>query len=754
MNIIAKKNNNKTQNLIQHTEGVLYEIKKLLKKKDIQLVSQLSGYNQNKIYDLIFFAGYFHDIGKVTEQFQNTIKNNSKSYHSLYSSALLSSIDEFKYVVDEDDDVYINLLSLAVLTHHSIFNKDSSFKEIAANSNKYIYDYFESEAESFFNNYKKEYKNFFDKECDYNFNFRISKINELAENISYDFDAVKDIRRKDLEKIRILYSYVSGILNLADWIASAKFSRTFTYNTFDKVLDKNYLLNKLEKALDLDKFIPKNFQDDLSNIKGNVLVEIPTGEGKTEGAYSWSINNLRDENTKIIYTLPTQTTSNKMYERVKKIFNSKTGLIHGASKNYLSKIYEIENGFSPDQIRSELLFMATFNKTFTVSTIDSLFKYFLNLGRYNITNLNYINSCIIIDEIHSFDFKMLGFIKRFIEISEKTNVPLCIMSASIPKVIKKQLGIENWKLIKDDKLFEKKANYLKKYDYVIEDSIEDIVNDFEKGKNVIVVKNTVKESVEIFNKIKNSMESKDMDETKIMLYNSRFKKCDRVKKEDEIYERLEKTDNFILVATQVIEISLDIDFDIMYTDNAPIDALIQRFGRVNRKKSKDKIGKINIYRYEKNKPYDSNILKVTYDILKDGLYDIAEYTEWLNKVYNQIFKTKKVINELESKFKEGYEIFNNNLEILWGISQSDDIYSLRDIEIPKMDFLLVDDYDNDNKSYENTISLECYYRDDIELCIAEKNIEHGLYYDVLNLEYDYETGAEYPEKNKASFDIM
>jgi len=59
--------------------------------------------------------------------------------------------------------------------------------------------------------------------------------------------------------------------------------------------------------------------------------------------------------------------------------------------------------------------------------------------------------------------------------------------------------------------------------------------------------------------------------------------------------------NFVLVATQVVEMSLDIDFDVMFTDNAPCDALMQRFGRVNRKKKDENKGDVYIYQQLKYK---------------------------------------------------------------------------------------------------------------------------------------------------------
>ena len=106
-----------------------------------------------------------------------------------------------------------------------------------------------------------------------------------------------------------------------------------------------------------------------------------------------------------------------------------------------------------------------------------------------------------------------------------------------------------------------------------------------------------------------------------------------------------------MVATQIVEVSLDIDFDVMFTDNAPIDSLIQRFGRVNRKKSLEKKGEIYIYKVENSLPYPEAILDLTFETIEDGYFELGIYVEWLNKVYNRLFVEDIVtINEITTHY--------------------------------------------------------------------------------------------------------
>src|SRR5699024_11706133 len=115
-------------------------------------------------------------------------------------------------------------------------------------------------------------------------------------------------------------------------------------------------------------------------------------------------------------------------------------------------------------------------------------------------------------------------------------------------------------------------------------------------KKVLNVVNTIKESQAIYEKIKETYP----DIPKLLLH-SRFKRGDRNTKEKQLiglneegkptYEFNTSNEACIVISTQIVEVSLDISFDVMITATAPLDALIQRFGRVNRKRTKETIGK-------------------------------------------------------------------------------------------------------------------------------------------------------------------
>jgi CRISPR-associated endonuclease/helicase Cas3 len=155
--------------------------------------------------------------------------------------------------------------------------------------------------------------------------------------------------------------------------------------------------------------------------------------------------------------------------------------------------------------------------------------------------------------------------------------------------------------------------------------IEEIVSQYKKGLKQFIILNTVKRAQEFYKIVKMNLEN-EIDYPNVILYHSQYTYNDRVKKELEIRDESENGP-FILIATQVIEISLDISCDIMYTEVAPPDAIGQRGGRLNRKGKTFKNGvdhEMKIFLPEKHLPYDEMLLKSTLEKIRDGPVSIKK----------------------------------------------------------------------------------------------------------------------------------
>lgn len=220
------------------------------------------------------------------------------------------------------------------------------------------------------------------------------------------------------------------------------------------------------------------------------MVEIPTGEGKTEGALLWASSLITNQNTKIIYTMLTAIASNKLFERISLVFGAnKCALVHNSSKIFLEEKYDDNY---QNMYEKEFIFAKTFNKPVTVCTV-----YF---GRFNIVFKNYLNFVVIIDEIHSYGFKLLGFLKRFFEIAKDLDIKICIMSATLSNKTKKYLNLANFKSITQSSLFYKKPNKIIKKEKFLEDDIDFTLSKCDK--NVLIIKNSINGAINLYEKLK------------------------------------------------------------------------------------------------------------------------------------------------------------------------------------------------------------------------------------------------------------
>ena len=195
---------------------------------------------------------------------------------------------------------------------------------------------------------------------------------------------------------------------------------------------------------------------------------------------------------------------------------------------------------------------------------------------------NLVNSVIIFDEVHYYEEKTLNNLYTLFNILKAMNIPHNLMSGTLPDFLINSLS-EDYKLVTDDEglnyapfsiSYNKNCLIKTSTPFEIDEKIlEDIKNSFNKGLKQFFIFNTVHRAQLFFNKLKSYFEDDN-----IVLYHSQFTYTDRVNKENEILSLHEKKGSFILIATQVIEISLDISADIMYTELAPPDSIGQRGG--------------------------------------------------------------------------------------------------------------------------------------------------------------------------------
>lgn len=714
--ILAKSDPKKT--LIEHTNDCLQWLSDVLNWNDVLITKISERYllSKSNIIKRIFMTVAFHDIGKANERFQDKVrgvKSNKLESHALTSVPFIYEVVKDKPIKVVDGNPFFPEI-LAIASHHSklkngLFQDYERMKITFASK-----DYFQT----FYDNINQQAIKLNVPD------WQILKLNDklFEENpyyVFYDeaFDYIGTFKFEKTNVVRDLFLLFKSVLHYCDWLASSN-KTVYNYSA-----NENIESITAKMKIKVPQFITwEPFQLNAAKLTSkNIFIQIPTGQGKTEASVLWATEN--NINQKIIFLLPTMVTTTKMWKRMCLFFGGteNVGLSHSTAKYILR---EKEEDMEPETLRSHYLYNRTFFKPVTVATLDQLIYSFFNWGYWVLTGAASFNAKIIIDEVHIYDAYTFGLLLKVIEYIAPYNTQFAVMSASLPEILKLELEkvLPNYELIKEEKFDNKQRHKVEVRDCLIEQCTRDIICDFEAKKNVLVVCNTIAKAREIFDLLDEKIPLENR-----MLYHSQFILQDKKNKED-LLENLESKENgFVAVCTQIVEVSLDIDFDVLYTENAPIDAIIQRLGRVNRKGEIQKrisnmqFAKVIItHESEKSRKYVyktlSNVLSLTYSNLskiatkqkgnireKDlkNLVDIIYTKENLGDEYfNELNEAKNLISTILRDYLKN--IYTLNI----------DEARLHQISSRKSDYLTVE-----------AVLLKHYQQYNFDECIARNDYD-------------------------------
>ncbi len=395
---------------------------------------------------------------------------------------------------------------------------------------------------------------------------------------------------------------------------------------------------------------------------GSVLLTAPTGSGKTEAALLWAARQTQNGHPapRLFYTLPYQASMNAMELRLKETFGEdKVGLQHGRS---LLALYRqlMEREYEPKEAAQAARRARDLNKLnyppVRVFSPYQMLKGMYRLKGYEAQLTDYHNALFIFDEIHAYETKRLALILKSIEYLRKHySARFFIMSATFPGLIKNwlrdALGAVDEIHAAPDVFQEFQRHQLD----VIEgemfapDNFARILADARAGKSVLVVCNLVGRAQEAYKKL-NILKAEGIE---LSLLHGRFNLRDRHEKEtfvrDATGAKSAQRRPVVLVATQVVEVSLDIDLNTIYTDPAPLEALVQRFGRINRARNLDGLAPVHVF----TKPddgqhiYNEQLVAGTLRVLRreNGKpIDESAVGAWLDEIYaGEVAETWKVV---------------------------------------------------------------------------------------------------------------
>ncbi|WP_373921481.1 CRISPR-associated helicase Cas3' [Prolixibacter sp. NT017] len=515
----------------------------------------------NHFWELVRLGIVFHDLGKSHLGFQKMLKGNSRDWyhqrHELFSTPFIDRLD----LLEEDK----LLLKLIVAGHH----KDFSFlfdhiqkgyktgEDIFSLSEDGKLDWEEETQklnERFIQSFLKEYD-----------------VSLKPSSLALPMKLVKDYTREPINSNKTNFQELllaAGALKQCDHLASAG------------IFNVNVLEERHFDFLYNTNWAPYSHQKKASETNGDVVLTAPTGSGKTEASFMWLHKQMKENGQgRTFYILPFTASINAMFERLDKKMqghNEIVGVLHGKLSEYIeSRFGEEEYSAKNEKLKHELKesFRALV-PPLKVATPFQLLKSIFGLKGFEKGIFEMAGGYFIFDEIHAYDPEVTAQIKILIEFAARfLNVKVCLMTATLPTFLKKEFAeaIGEYTEIKaDEGLYQSFTRHrINVAGGLLSEHIDDIQKRIDTGDKVLVVCNTIKQAQNIYN---------DLHASKKVLLHSAFNGVDRNKKEVE----LTSDEVELLVGTQAIEVSLDIDYDVIFTELAPLDALLQRFGRVNR----------------------------------------------------------------------------------------------------------------------------------------------------------------------------
>lgn len=550
-----------------------------------------------EIEKVLVEACAYHDLGKAATGFQQMLRepnNYWKHRHETLSTAIAFHLNP---QLDECS-------RFAILTHHRSIPQDVStegekelpWTELPPDFGQY--------SDATWQQMLSELRENFDSLAD--LLVRLARALSLRqEPLTYDallIDLGIDptwLRRQSRYQQRIpagkrkRASLLRGLLITSDHMASARDTKTGRhFKPLEVPRLTDYETRIIMHELPSEKpLLP--FQQRAGTTKGDAILKAPTGSGKTLAALLWVMRN-QIENGRFFYVLPYTASINAMADRLKQIFNANSagveqvGVLHHRNADYLFRT--MEDDLPQRRNKSALLLSGLAREMYhpiRVCTPHQILRFAL-CGRGWETGLaEFPFACFVFDEVHAFEPLLAGLTLVTVRLLKSMGACVLFASATIPRFLEKKIssevGINETHIIAPDAKNEIDREVCNKVRHTIKvregsllDSLPVIAEEIKaSGETALIVCNHVATSQEVWQKLRNNYGFESLS-----LLHARFNGRDRNRIEQAISSKAKPP---VLVATQAVEVSLDIDYDRGYTEPAPADALGQRFGRINRK---------------------------------------------------------------------------------------------------------------------------------------------------------------------------
>lgn len=651
---------------------------------------------------LILLAIQYHDIGKVLPYFQRKIiKNESYQPFDVYTniphsllSALMVNVDELKNAIagiindKENEETYTKYVLSAIAYHHwreNFYDIIEGYTDVFRNlsrlkSDKKKWNQIEKNIQQVYSELElpESFKPYINEKWLEGLNNGI----RYADYIIPPYQLYRMPKRLKLDNNTLKdWILISGFTMLSDHFASYVEGAGEESVTLDKIEIKGISFEEIKKKIEneIEVKIGSNYNPKdiwqfnyIEKYKyENAILLASTGMGKTEFGYLWS------NGEKFFYTLPLRTAVNQIYNRTASVFGKeKSGILHSDADVFIygdgaetesMRVYEMAKQLSAPAI---------------ISTGDQFFPYALRPPSYERIFAKFSYSRLIIDEVQAYDPKAAAIVVKFIEHIVQMGGKFLLMTATLPGFIKNEIvertGLKDEKILNlfvEDKQLrdfskhkleliidsyrENQLSYSKKV-------LEQIINKAKEnsGSRVLVVLNTVKQAQVVFDDLVKSG-NKDIE---IKLFHSRYTQKHRKETENSLEKFIGNNKESrndkrakILVATQVVEASLDLDADYLFTELSPWDSLIQRMGRALRELRPNTSNAAELIERRYNVPeIPTNVFVMIYEGKKSGksIYESGQgyvYNNELLRATLKLIEDRDISKDDLRKWNDGKE---------------------------------------------------------------------------------------------------
>lgn len=510
-------------------------------------------YFTEKEKKLVVEACRIHDLGKVNlvfqamicpklaEKFHIDVRKTPQIPHG-FLSAVTISLDEFDDLSELFSDKDFGPFITAVYYHH---DREDHYNSPAIR--KYAEKYYMKQIEEYLNRKIRKLN------CS-NLDDLLFRNNVYTGKYIPDSNAWKE------------YLLIKGLLNKFDYTVSAG------YENAESAIDlhEKKLVKNIEKFLNGKELRPAQKFMKMNRDK-NLIVIAPTGSGKTEASLLWM------NGEKSFYTLPLKVSSNAIYLRIKENYEYKdVALLHSDAMAVYLREYNGNEDIGEKYERSKML-----SQPLTVCTVDQLFRFVYRALGTEIFAATLKYSKLVLDEIQAYEPRVIATIIYGLKMIQEMGGKFAIITATFPPVLKyfmEQYGLVEGKqyIFKDFTGKEYQVEKYPRHKVEIRHSEMNLDEIRLRGKNrkVLVICNTVSKAQKLYKKLEGE---------NVWLLHSKYIRRDRAFLERKIMGFSESGESGIWITTQIVEASLDIDFDILYTEMCTADSLLQRMGRCNRK---------------------------------------------------------------------------------------------------------------------------------------------------------------------------